>query len=199
MKKILVILCLWSTVEAYSQIKIGSSIKLGTTLAHFTDGPDTIKSKLDYDIAFEVFAKLSPKWSVDLEWDNCTYGTRTHNPDKTRKLRLHLYYANFRIRINYNITDRLVAGVGFQYGINYIGRTVITEGIKKEVTGEDDFKSFDYGPIAEFRYRFADNVYLYANSYYGLNRINLKKKETRNIHNMAAQFGVGIYLGSTVK
>ena len=97
MKKILLILFIISSLQSYGQVKVGSSIKFGTTLANFTDGPDTIKSKLDYDFGIEVFARLSSKWSVDLEWDNCTYGTRTHNPDKTRRLRLHLYYANFRI------------------------------------------------------------------------------------------------------
>jgi len=198
-KKILLILFIISSLQSYGQVKVGSSIKFGTTLANFTDGPDTIKSKLDYDFGIEVFARLSSKWSVDLEWDNCTYGTRTHNPDKTRRLRLHLYYANFRIRGNYHFTDRLSAGLGFQYGINYLGRTVITEGIKKEVTGEDDFKSFDYGPIAEIRYRFTTKFYFYSNGYYGLNQINLKKRGTRNIHNQAAQFGIGLYLGKTRK
>jgi hypothetical protein len=185
--------------KSYGQIKIEPSLKMGVTLANFTDGPDTLKSKMDYDFAFEVFAKLNSKWSLDLEWDNCTYGTRTHNEAKTRRLRLHLYYTNIRLRATYSINDRLSTGIGFQYGINYLGRTVVTEGIKKTVTGEDDFKSFDYGPIAELRYRFADGFFAYANGYYGLKQINLKSRGTTNIHNIATQFGIGAYLSTRYK
>ena len=162
MKKILTLLLLFTIISTQAQIKVGTAIKLGGTLANFTDGPDTLKSKLDYDLAFEVFIKLNKKLSFDIELDNCTYGTRTHNADKTRRLRLHLYYTNLRFRGNYHFNDKISIGIGYQYGINYLGRTVITEGIKKDVTGEDDFESVDYGPIMEIRYRFASGLSLQA-------------------------------------
>lgn len=199
MKKFILLLFITIPFVGMSQIKIGSGAKLGMTLANFTDGVDTIKSKLDYDIAFEVFAKINKKWTLGLELDNCTYGTRAHNPDKSRKIRVHLYYANLRLTGNYHITEKLVASAGWQYSINYYGRTVVVEGIGKFVTGEDDFASRDSGPFAELRYQLYKNAYFYANGYYGLNQINLKKRDQYNVHNIAAQFGLGVYFGNTWK
>jgi hypothetical protein len=198
---LLIILC---TVAVSSEAQLILSTKLGVTMSTLETGNPDNKFKPSLDIGFGGDIKLDDKWDLSIELDNSLYGTmatRDHDPTgEEEKLFVHLYYMNFRTKATYKFSNRFSLGLGPQAGVFYYGKTVIKRGIKREVQGEDDFTTMDYGLLLEGRFNLLPELYVYLNYYHGLNQIFLNDVgEDHNVKNRAFQMGLGVRLHHPAK
>jgi hypothetical protein len=199
MKRILLILLI-SSSAIVSEAQVLPYAKVGLTMSTFNGGNSDNRLKGSMDLGIGIDKKYNDDWDIGFELNNTLMGTAQKDGYlstgvKFDKIRVHLYYLNLRGRMIKRINSRLSLGGGAQVGANYYGKTIIRRGIRRDVEGEDDFKSLDWGLLFEGRYNISPAVFVYSNYYFGVRQVFLQSEgEEVDLRNRSIQVGLGFKL-----